>query len=58
MVYDFAEQFVRMEAENAQLRKDLAAAKSATERAKASKKLTEEAWQANEELKKACSSEG
>ena len=52
MVYDFAEQFVRMEAENAQLRKDLAAAKSATERAEASKKLMEEAWQANEDLKK------
>ena len=40
-VSDFATQFVKIEAENAQLRKDLA------ER----NKLTEEAWQANEDLK-------
>ena len=40
-VSDFATQFMKIEAENAQLRKDLA------ER----NKLTEEAWQANEDLK-------
>ena len=44
MVFDFSEQFVRMEAENIQLRKDLAAAKDATEQTKSSKKLAEEAW--------------
>ena len=36
---------MKIEAENAQLRKDL------TERVKAANKLTEEAWQANEDLK-------
>ena len=40
-VTDFATQFVKIEAENAQLRRDL------TER----NRLTEEAWQANEDLK-------
>ena len=44
-VSDFATQFVKLEAENAQLRKDL------TERVQAANKLTEEAWQANEDLK-------
>ena len=44
-VSDFATQFVKIEAENAQLRKDL------TERVQAANKLTEEAWQANEDLK-------
>ena len=45
-VSDFATQFVKLEAENAQLRKDLA------ERVQAANRLTEEAWQANEDLKK------
>ena len=45
-VSDFATQFVKLEAENSQLRKDL------TERVQAANKLTEEAWQANEDLKK------
>ena len=40
-VSDFATQFVKIEAENAQLRRDL------SER----NRLTEEAWQANEDLK-------
>ena len=44
-VSDFATQFVKIEAENAELRKDL------TERVQAANKLTEEAWQANEDLK-------
>ena len=52
MVSNFAEQFVKMEAENAQLRKDLAAAKASTDQAEASKKLAEEAWQKNEDLEK------
>ena len=52
MVSDFAEQFVKMEAENAQLRKDLAAAKASTEQAEASRKMAEEAWQKNEDLEK------
>ena len=37
---------MNLEAENAQLRKDL------TERVQAANRLTEEAWQANEDLKK------
>ena len=45
-VSDFATQFVKVEAENSQLRKDL------TERVQAANRLTEEAWQANEDLKK------
>ena len=52
MVSDFAEQFVWMEAENAQLCKDLAAAKASFEQAESSKKLAEEAWQKNEDLEK------
>ena len=40
-VSDFATQFVKIEAENARLRRDL------SER----NRLTEEAWQANEDLK-------
>ena len=44
-VSDFATQFVKLEAENTQLRKDL------TKRVQAANKLTEEAWQANEDLK-------
>lgn len=44
-VSDFATQFVKIEAENAHLRKEL------TERVNAANKLTEEAWQANEDLK-------
>ena len=44
-VSDFATQFVKLEVENTQLRKDLA------EGLQASNKLTEEAWQANEDLK-------
>ena len=52
MVSDFAEQFVKMEAENAQLLKDLAAAKASTEQAEASRKMAEEAWQKNEDLEK------
>ena len=44
-VFDFATQFVKLEADNAQLRKDL------MERVQAANKLTEEAWQANEDLK-------
>ena len=45
-VSDFATQFLKLEAENAQLRKDL------TERVEAANKLTEEAWQAHEDMKK------
>ena len=45
-VSDFATQFVKLEAENTQLRKDL------TERVEATNRLSEEAWQANEDLKK------
>ena len=45
-VSDFATQFVKLEAENAQLRKDL------TERVEAANRLTEEAWQAHEDVKK------
>ena len=37
-VSDFATQFVKLEAENSQLRKDL------TERVQAANRLTEEAW--------------
>ena len=44
-VSDFTTQFVKLEAENDQLRKDLA------ERVATANKLTEEAWQANEDLK-------
>ena len=44
-VSDFATQFVKLEADNTQLRKDL------TERVQAANKLTKEAWQANEDLK-------
>ena len=42
----FAAQFVELEAENAQLRQELQL------RVAAANKLTEEAWQANEDLKK------
>ena len=52
MVNDFADQFVKMEAENAQLRKDLAATKSSTEQVEAANKLAEEAWQKNKDLEK------
>ena len=52
MVFDFSEQFVRMEAENAQLRKELSAAKIAASQIEHSQKVAEEAWQANEDLKK------
>ena len=44
MVSDFAGQFVKMEAKNAQLRKDLTTAKASTEQAEASRKMAEEAW--------------
>ena len=44
-VSDFATQFLKLEADNTLLRKDL------TERVQAANKLTEEAWQANEDLK-------
>ena len=52
MVNNFADQFIKMEAENAQLRKDLAAAKSSTEQVEAANRLAEEAWQKNEDLEK------
>ena len=52
VVNDFADQFIKMEAENAQLRKYLAAAKSSAERIEAANRLTEEAWQKNEDLMK------
>ena len=52
MVSEFADQFVKMEAENAQLRKELKAAKALTERIEAANKLAEEAWQKNEDLEK------
>ena len=45
-VSDFAAQFVKLEAENARLRKDLAEGLAAAD------KLSSEAWQANEDLKK------
>ena len=45
-VSDFATQFVKLEAENTQLHKGL------TEWVQAANRLTEEAWQANEDLKK------
>ena len=48
-VSDFATQFVKLEAENTQLRKDLAERVQASQ---AANKLAEEAWQANEDLKK------
>ena len=47
-VSDFATQFVKLEAENAQLRKDL---KTENERVQGANKLAEEAWQANDDLK-------
>ena len=52
MVSVFADQFVKMEAENAQLRQELAAAKSSAERVEAANRLTEEAWQKNDDLTK------
>ena len=52
MVFDFSEQFVWMEAENAQLRKELTATKIAASQIEHSQKVAEEAWQANEDLKK------
>ena len=45
-VSDFATRFVKLEAENAQLRKIL------TERVAAANRLTEEAWQVHEDMKK------
>ena len=52
MVSDFANQFVKMEDENAQLRKKLAESKTAAEQVGAANKLAEEAWQKNEDLMK------
>ena len=52
MVSDFATHFVKMEAENAQLREELTAAKSSTEQVEAANRLVEEAWQKNEDLEK------
>ena len=48
-VSNFATQFVKLEAENTQLRKDLAERVQASE---AANKVAEEAWQADEDLKK------
>ena len=48
-VSDYGNQFVRLEAENAQLRKDLTEHIQAKE---AANRLAEEAWQSNEDLKK------
>ena len=48
-VSDFAAQSVKLEAENAQLRKDLA---EKVQAAQAADKMAQEAWQANEDLKK------
>ena len=48
-VSDFAAQFVKLEAENTQLRKDLAEWVQASQ---AANKVAQEAWQANEDLKK------
>ena len=48
-VSDYANQFVKLEAENTQLRKDLTEQVQAKE---AANRLAEEAWQANEDLKK------
>src|SRR4051794_34939418 len=44
-VTNFATQFMKVEADNAQLRREL------SERVGAANKLVEEAWQANEDLK-------
>ena len=52
VVNDFADQFIKMEAENAWLRRELAAAKSSTEQMEAANKLAAEAWQKNEDLTK------
>ena len=52
MVSDFAGQFIKIEAENARLRKELAESKSSAEQVFAANKLAEEAWQKNEDLGK------
>ncbi|KAK1665057.1 hypothetical protein QYE76_053216 [Lolium multiflorum] len=52
MVMDFTTQFVKMEAENAQLRVELATAKSSTEQIETSNKLAAEAWQRAQDLEK------
>ncbi|KAM0926342.1 hypothetical protein ACQ4PT_003453 [Festuca glaucescens] len=52
MVADFAAQFVKIEAENAQLREELAAAKSSAEQIETANKLAAEAWQKAEDLEK------
>ena len=49
---DFAAQFVKLEAENAQLRAELAMAKSSADQIKTANKLIAEAWQKAEDLEK------
>ena len=51
MVTNFAAQFVKLEAENAQLRQELAAAKSSAEQIETANKLATDAWQEAEDLK-------
>ena len=52
MVKDFAAQFVELEAENARLHQELAAAKSSAEQIETANKLATDAWQEAEDLKK------
>jgi hypothetical protein len=52
IVTDFATQFVKMEAENAQLRAELATDKSSAEQIETTNKLAAEAWRRAEDLEK------
>lgn len=52
MVSDFANQFVKLEAENARLREELSAARTSTEQVEAANKLAAEAWQRADDLEK------
>ena len=52
MMSDFAGQFVKLEAENDRLRKELAEAKTSAEQVGTANKLAEEAWQKSEDLAK------
>jgi hypothetical protein len=49
---DFAAQFVKLEAENVELRADLATTKSSAEQIKNANKHTSEAWKKDEGLEK------
>ena len=51
-ILDAAGQFVKLEAENDRLRKELAEAKTSAEQVGTANKLAEEAWQKSEDLAK------